>query len=163
MISSFDFLWLVVLSFVPGFEGRYVVLVAPVFGLSVFEGFLAACIGVVLLGLGLGFGVGFVDVLARWLAGSSFWLFRSVGSFYLDYIGRVRARARKYVEKYGFIGLVLFVAVPLPMTGVWTGALAGLVFGFPRRRLIPALILGGLLSNTITLMLALAGVYVFSG
>ena len=163
MVYGLGFLWLIALSFIPSFEGRYVVLVAPVFGFSVFEGFLAACIGVILLGLGLGFGIGFVDAVARRFAESSFWLFRRIGLLYLDYVGRVRVRARKYVERYGFIGLVLFVAVPLPLTGVWTGALAGLVFGVPRRILVPALVVGGLLSNTITLTLALTGVYVVSG
>ncbi len=41
---------------------------------------------------------------------------------------RTRKRG-KLVEKYEAIGLTLFVAIPLPVTGAWTGALAAFVFG----------------------------------
>ncbi len=43
---------------------------------------------------------------------------------------------KKFTEKYykaGLIGLCLFVAVPLPGTGAWTGTIAGYVFGFRKR------------------------------
>lgn len=47
---------------------------------------------------------------------------------------RVFARTRRksgVVEKYGWIGLLLFVAIPLPGTGAWTGCFAAFLFGIP--------------------------------
>lgn len=46
---------------------------------------------------------------------------------------------KKFTEKYykaGLLGLMLFVAVPLPGTGAWTGVMAGYVFGFRKRDII---------------------------
>ena len=43
----------------------------------------------------------------------------------------------KIVAKYGQIGLLLFVAIPLPMTGAWTGSFIAVLLGF---RLLPALL-----------------------
>lgn len=43
---------------------------------------------------------------------------------------------KKFTEKYykaGLLGLCLFVAVPLPGTGAWTGVAAGYIFGFRKR------------------------------
>lgn len=74
---------------------------------------------------------------------------------YLRYLDGARRRAFKYVIKYGFAGLLLFVAVPLPATGVWTGAIVAYLFGMDKKRSIPALLLGGLLSNSIVLLLIL--------
>ncbi len=47
---------------------------------------------------------------------------------------RIFARTRRksgVVEKYGWIGLLLFVAIPLPGTGAWTGCFAAFLFGIP--------------------------------
>ncbi len=59
------------------------------------------------------------------------------------------------VAKYGAVGLMLFVAVPLPGTGAWTGVLAAFIFGIPRRYALPALCAGTALAGLI--MIALGG------
>ena len=46
------------------------------------------------------------------------------------------------VEKYGTLGLMLFVAVPAPGTGVWTGSLLAYLFGIPFSRALPAMAAG---------------------
>lgn len=159
---NYELLWLFILSLAPGFEGRYVVLIAPLLGLSVWEGFIIACIGVVVLGIILGSLIGLIDYVVRGFLNSRIGFLRRLASLYLSYLERVRSRARRFVERYGVIGLSLFVAVPFPLTGVWTGALAGYVLGFPRGKLVLSLLVGGVLSNTITLILALMGFYVVS-
>ncbi len=42
---------------------------------------------------------------------------------------RVRHKTQHHIEKYGVVGLALFVAIPLPLTGAYTGALAAWFFG----------------------------------
>jgi len=68
-----------------------------------------------------------------------------------------KAFAKKY-ERYGELGLVLFVGVPLPLTGVWTGSLAALVFGIPFRRAFPLIAVGNAVAGIIV-TLATAGIF----
>ena len=48
-----------------------------------------------------------------------------------------------------FLGLYLFVAIPLPGTGAWTGSLVAAVFGMKKSRALPAVILGVLTAGVI--------------
>ena len=59
-----------------------------------------------------------------------------MGRFFDWLFARTRRRG-KIVERYRVIGLALFVAIPLPITGAWTGSVAAYLFGI---RFIPALI-----------------------
>ena len=45
-----------------------------------------------------------------------------VARFYTKIVSRVEKR-KKIIEKYGYFGLTLFVAIPLPITGAWTAVL----------------------------------------
>ncbi len=51
-------------------------------------------------------------------------------------------RKGKKVMKYGAIGLALFVAIPLPITGAWTGSIAAIIFDIKPKYAFPAIILG---------------------
>ena len=53
------------------------------------------------------------------------------------------------IDKYGFWGLVLFVGIPLPGTGAWTGALVASVFHMDIKKSIFAILLGILLALVI--------------
>jgi uncharacterized membrane protein len=55
---------------------------------------------------------------------------------------RTRRRTREKIERYEALGLTLFVAIPLPVTGAWTGSLAAFLFAIPKRMAIPAIFLG---------------------
>ena len=46
------------------------------------------------------------------------------------------------VSKYKYVGLWLFVAIPLPGTGAWTGALAAAFLDMPLRKALPSIFLG---------------------
>jgi len=57
-------------------------------------------------------------------------------------VDRVRASGGSYVQRYGLPGLALFVAVPLPGTGAYSGALLAWVIGLPRRAALAAIAVG---------------------
>lgn len=67
------------------------------------------------------------------------------------------------VLKYETIGLWLFVAIPLPGTGAWTGSLAAAFLGMRLKKALPAVILGVLTAGTIMLTLTHVGINLFSG
>lgn len=56
---------------------------------------------------------------------------------------------RGKIEKYGFWGLVALVAIPLPGTGGWTGALVAALMDIRLRRAVPAITLGVLIAGLI--------------
>ncbi|MCI9402409.1 MAG: small multi-drug export protein [Oscillospiraceae bacterium] len=66
------------------------------------------------------------------------------------------------VNKYKYLGLMLFVGIPLPGTGVWTGALAAAFLDMPLRKAMPSIILGVILAGCIMTGLTAVGVNVFS-
>ena len=54
-----------------------------------------------------------------------------------------RAMSKKdQIEKYEFWGLVLFVGIPLPGTGAWTGSLIAALLGIRFKKAFPAIMLG---------------------
>lgn len=53
------------------------------------------------------------------------------------------------IEKYEFWGLVLFVGIPLPGTGAWTGSLIAALLGVKFRKAFPAVMLGIVLATII--------------
>ncbi len=138
-----------VLSLVPTFEGRYAVVYGIGRGYSLSGTLIVAAFGVLLLSLVLPAVLPYIDRFMFWLEGTPL---RKVARLYLYYVERVRKKAHPYLERWGFWGLLIFVAIPLPGTGVWTGALAAYLLGIKNRRAFPALLLGGLLSMAITLL-----------
>lgn len=67
------------------------------------------------------------------------------------------------VMKYETIGLWLFVAIPLPGTGAWTGSLAAAFLGMRLKKAFPAVLLGVITAGCIMLALTHVGINLFSG
>jgi len=57
------------------------------------------------------------------------------------------------VSKYEYLGLAIFVAIPLPGTGAWTGALAAAFLDMPLRRALPSVIAGVLVAGMVVSIL----------
>ena len=63
-------------------------------------------------------------------------------NFFDRFVEKARGKVHASVEKYGYLGLAVFVGVPLPVTGAWTGALGAWILGMDRKKSIPAIVLG---------------------
>lgn len=60
-------------------------------------------------------------------------------------VDKMEAKAEKNKEKvlkYAFWGLALFVAIPLPGTGAWTGALVAAMLDMPLKKAFPSVVIG---------------------
>lgn len=69
----------------------------------------------------------------------------------------IRNKADKHkgqVESYGFWGLTLFVGIPLPGTGAWTGALVASLLHMKIRKSFPAILLGIAIATVIMSLLS---------
>jgi uncharacterized membrane protein len=79
-------------------------------------------------------------------------------SFFDRFVEKTRSKVHAKVEKYGYWGLLVFVAIPLPVTGAWTGALGAWVLGMDRKKASLAIAGGVVLAGVIvTLLVALMG------
>ncbi|MBQ6495234.1 MAG: small multi-drug export protein [Bacilli bacterium] len=56
---------------------------------------------------------------------------------------------RKQIDKYGYLGLILFVGIPLPGTGAWTGSLLAIMLGLDKKKSFLCIILGVILASII--------------
>lgn len=68
---------------------------------------------------------------------------------------RTRRQLNGHVEKYGYWTLAIFVGLPLPMTGAWTGAVAAFVFGLDKKKAFLAITVGVLIAAVIVASLTL--------
>lgn len=62
---------------------------------------------------------------------------------------RTHKKGKKGFEKWGALVLVIFVAIPLPLTGAWSGAVAAFVFGIPYKKALSLILLGVLIAGVI--------------
>lgn len=92
----------------------------------------------------------FSDFLCRWHFLNIFfkWLFKRTHQY------------EEKIEKYGALFLLVFVAVPLPGTGAWTGSIAAFVFGIRFWYAFPAIV-GGIIIAGIIVTLTSLGIISF--
>ena len=93
----------------------------------------------------------FSEFLRRWQFFNIFfnWLFE-----------KTRRHEEKY-EKYGALFLLFFVAVPLPITGAWTGCAAAFIFGIRFWYAFPTIIGGIMISGVIVSLTSLGIISIF--
>jgi uncharacterized membrane protein len=78
--------------------------------------------------------------------------------FFDRFVERAREKLKSGVEKWGWLGIAIFVAIPLPMTGAWTGTLGAWVLGFSKRWTLAAVILGVVIAGAIVTVVTLLAV-----
>jgi len=76
---------------------------------------------------------------------------------WLDWLFERTRRRGKIIERYKRIGLVLFVAIPLPVTGAWTGSLAAVLFGVSFKYAFISIFAGVIIAGIIVTCLTLLG------
>lgn len=95
-----------------------------------------------------------VVLLLSFLGPASRWLSQrfTICSRFFDWVfARTRSRS-KAVEKYGVWGLIILVAIPLPITGGYTGSIAAFLLGIGIKKALPAIAVGvGLAGLVVTL------------
>jgi len=76
-------------------------------------------------------------------------------------VERSRRKVHAKVEKYGYAGLILFVAIPLPITGAYTGTLGAWILGMDRRKTILAVFVGVIIAGIIVSIVFTLGLRAF--
>ncbi|MBU4285249.1 small multi-drug export protein [Patescibacteria group bacterium] len=68
---------------------------------------------------------------------------------------KTRKKHTKIFERWQYLALTIFVAIPLPGTGAWTGSLIAYVFGIPLKRAFPAIAAGVLIAGILVSLITL--------
>ena len=132
-----EFCFTILVSMVPIVELRGGIPFGVTLGLPVWAAYLAAVIGNILP-------VPFILVYIRRIFQ---WMRLPRLNRLVDKLERKAHLKGRRVTKYKYLGLMLFVAVPLPGTGAWTGALAAAFLDMPLRKAIPSIFAGILIAG----------------
>ena len=87
-----------------------------------------------------------------------------LGRFFSFCLEKGEKGGKKLQAKAGrglFVALLLFVGIPLPGTGAWTGTLAASILDMDFKSTVVAVMLGVLLAGMIMMIVSLAGVSIF--
>lgn len=83
--------------------------------------------------------------------------YRIFDVFFTWLFSRTRQNHSESFEKYGLLALTIFVAIPLPATGAWSGCAAAFVFGIKFRHSLPAIAAGVMIAGIIVTAVTMTG------
>lgn len=151
-----NYLYIFLISMVPLIELRGAIPVSQVLGLPMVESYIICIIGNMLP-------VPVIYLFARkvleWGADKPV-----IGKFFTFCLEKGEKGGQKLQAKAGrglFLALLLFVGIPVPGTGAWTGTLAASILDMDFKSSILAVMLGVLLAGVIMLIVSVAGVELF--
>ncbi len=81
-----------------------------------------------------------------------------------SFITKLEKRAetkQETVDRYGALGLILLVAIPLPGTGAWTGSLVAALMKMKLRKAIPCIFLGVIIAAILMTVITKLGIFAF--
>ena len=118
------------------------------FGLPIVLVYITAVIGNMIPPLLILYGLPRVAAYARTHS-------KHLDHFFTWLFARTRKKTEKHMQKYGPLGLMLFVAIPLPNTGAWTGSLAAWLFGVQKKTALIYTLFGVMIAGIIVTLLTL--------
>lgn len=136
-----DVLMTFLVSMVPVLELRGAIPAGIAAGLSPMAAFAVSVVGNMVP-------VPFIILLIRQIF---LWLRKN--AFFCGIIEKLERKAHlkgRVVRKYGALGLLILVAIPLPGTGAWTGALVAALLNMSLRRALPVIFIGVVIAGAIT-------------
>lgn len=138
------------MSMVPWLESRYVIPFAMLeFGWKWWQVFPIAIAGNM---LPVPFILLFFRFVEKFLRNYRFW------TRIMDWLFvRTRKRANSKIRRYEYLGLILFVAIPLPFTGAWTGSLIAYLFDLKFSKSLFTIFLGVVIAASVMTFLTLTG------
>ena len=153
-ISTFSFLTtselgksvlVFVISLLPILELRGGLLAASLLKLGIVKSFIITLIGTM---IPVPFILLFIKKVIEWMGKTK--KFKKIA----DWLNEKAEKNKPKIDKYGFWGLVLFVGIPLPGTGAWTGSLVAGLFEMNFKKSLLAVVLGCLLASVIMMIIS---------
>ena len=85
-----------------------------------------------------------------------------LNNLYQKAVIRTQHKIQKSVDRYGELGIALFIGIPLPGTGSYSGALGAYLIGLGYKKFIVANIIGVMIAGTIVTSVVMSGLETFN-
>ncbi len=95
-----------------------------------------------------------LEPVSGWLAKR----FKFFEKFFNWLFERTQQRVGERVKRHGWLMLIPFVAIPLPITGAWTGSLIAFLFKIPLRKALPAIAAGVAIAGAAITLVTWSGI-----
>jgi len=137
------------ISLIPIAELRASIPVAlGVYGMPVWEAIFWSVFGDIFVAFLL---INFLDSFYKMLNGRFVWL----DKFFCYIFDRTRKKFSKKYEVWGSLALMIFVTIPLPVTGSWTASVAAWLFGIPKPKALLFISLGVIIAAAVVTLISL--------
>lgn len=140
-------LLVLIVSAMPLLELRGGILAAALLDVNPLLAYVIAIIGNI---IPIPFILFFVKGFIKWLSKSKLKLFNKMANILNDKVKKNKGK----IEKYGYIGLILFVGIPLPGTGVWCGSLIAAVLDMDKKKSFACLATGMVIAGIIMMLIS---------
>ena len=136
-----------IISLMPVLELRGGLIAAALLKMDPVQSYLIAMVGNI---IPVPFILLFFDSILQKMRASSIPIFRS----FTQWVDRRVEKNRGQIEKYGFWGLAVFVGIPLPGTGAWTGCMIASVLHMNRTEAFKSVMIGILMASVIMMLVS---------
>ncbi len=119
-----------------------------VYRLDIFQAYIISVIGNIIPVVII---LKYIEPISNYLMSKS----KTLNKYFLWFFARTRRNFNHNYEKWGALALIIFVAIPLPMTGGYSGAIAAFIFGIPFWRALLYVSLGVAIAGVIVMGLSL--------
>ena len=136
-----------IISLMPILELRGGILAAALLGLDPIPSYIISIIGNV---LPIPFILLLINKILDWMRNGKIEFLKKVANKLDEKVEKRKGQ----IEKYGYWGLILFVGIPLPGTGAWTGALIASVLEMNRKKTFGAILVGVFMASVIMMFLS---------
>lgn len=136
-----------IISLMPILELRGGLIAASLLNMSPVTSYIISIIGNV---IPVPFILLLITKILAWMKKSKVSLFNKIANWLDEKVEKHKGQ----IEKYGYLGVVLFVGIPLPGTGAWTGSLIASVLELDRKKTFVAVMIGILMASVIMMLLS---------
>ena len=136
-----------IISMFPILELRGGLIASSLLGLSIYRGFIISFIGNL---IPIPFILLFISKILVWMENSKIkWMHKLA-----KWIHKKADKNKSQIEKYGYIGLMFFVGIPLPGTGAWTGCLVASLLELDKKKSFIYTLFGLIMASVIMMIVS---------
>ena len=136
-----------IISLMPILELRGGLIAAALLGLDPIPSYIISIIGNV---LPVPFILLLITKILAWMKKSKVKFFNKIANWLDEKVEKHKGQ----IEKFGYVGVILFVGIPLPGTGAWTGSLIASVLNMDKKKTFLAVLVGIFMASIIMMLLS---------
>ena len=142
-------------SMIPIIELRGAIPMGAILGLPWWQSYLLSVLGNM---IPVPFILLFIKAVLGWMAKSKSKFFNKIAAW----LNRKVEKRRDKIEKYSFWGVCFFVAIPLPVTGAWTGSLVAAMIDMKFWKALLSCLFGVMIAGVVMTLISYGAVAIFS-